>query len=148
MISTSPMDITAIDFLKVDREAGEYEYMLIIMDQSTRHAQAYATAKKSTKTTAEKLFNVFVLKFGTPNRILHGQGKKFQNKLFGELEKYFRIKRYRTTPYHSMYNGMFECFNSIVIQMLRTLSEKLEYKWKDSLNKLRYDYNCTKLSVT
>ena len=31
--------------------------------------------------------------------------------------------------------------------MFRTLSGKLKYKWKDSLNKLMYAYNCTKHSV-
>ena len=52
------------------------------------------------------------------------------------------------TPYHPMCNGMVERLNSTVIQMIRTLSEKLKYKWKDSLNKLMYAYNCTKHSVT
>ena len=83
--STSPMDIIAIDFLKVDRAAGGYEYILVIIDQFTRYAQAYATINKSAKTAAEKLFSDFVLKFGTPNRILHDQGKEFENKLFDEL---------------------------------------------------------------
>ena len=47
-----------------------------------------------------------------------------------------------------MGNGMVERLNSTVIQMLRTLSEKLKYKWKDSLSKLMYAYNCIKPSVT
>ena len=46
--STSPMaTLKAIDFLKVDRAAGGYEYILVIIDQLTRYAQAYATANKS-----------------------------------------------------------------------------------------------------
>ena len=119
--STSPMDMIAIDFLKVDRAAGGYEYILIIIDQFTRYTQAYATTNKSAKTAIEKLFNDFVLKFGTPYRILLDQGKEFENKLFDELKKYLGIKRCRTTPYHLMCNGMVERLNSIVIQMLRTL---------------------------
>ena len=71
--STSPMDIIAIDFFKVDREAGGYEYILVIIDQFPRYAQAYATTNKSAKTAAEKLFNDSALKFGTPNRILHDE---------------------------------------------------------------------------
>ena len=142
------MDIIAFDFLKVDRAAGGYEYILIVIDQFTRYAKAYATTNKSAKTATEKLFNGFVLKFGTPYRILHNQGKEFENKLFDELEKYFGIKRCRTTLYHSMCNGIGESLNSTAIQMLRTLSEKLKNKWKDSLNKLMYAYNCTEYSVT
>ena len=89
-----------------------------------------------------------MLKFGTLNRILHDQGKEFENKLFDKLEQHFGIKTLRTTPYHSMGNGMVERLNSTVTQMLRTLSEKLKYKRKDSLNKLMYAYNSTKHSVT
>ena len=65
-----------------------------------------------------------------------------------ELEKYFGSKTCRTTPYRPMANGMVERLNSKVIQTLHTLPEKLKYKWKDSLNKLLYVYNCTKHSVT
>ena len=79
-----------------------------------------------------------MLKFGTPNRILHDQVKEFKNKLFDELEKYFGIKRCRTTTYHPMYSGMVEHLNSTVIQMFPTLSEKSKYKWKGSLDKLTY----------
>ena len=73
------MDLIAINFLKVDRTAGGYEYILIIIDQFTRHGQAHATKSTSAKTAAEKLFNDFELKFGTTNRILHDQGKEFEN---------------------------------------------------------------------
>ena len=146
--STSLIDIIAIDFLRVDRAAGGYEYILVIIDQFTRYAQAYASTNKSAKTAAEKLFNDFVLKFGTPNRILHDQGKEFEKKLFDELEKYFGIKKCRTTLYHPMDNGMVKRLNSTVIQMLRTLAGKFKYKRKDSLSKLMYAYNCTKHSVT
>ena len=97
-------------------------------NQFTRYAEAYASTNKSAKTAAEKLFNDFVFKFGTSNRILHDQGKKFERKLFDELEKYFRIKRCRTAPYHPMCNDTVKRLNSTVIQMLCTLSEKLKYK--------------------
>ena len=66
--------LKAIDFLKVDRAAGGYEYILVIIDQLTRYAQAYTTANKSAKTTAEKLFDDLVLKFGTK------LGKKLKTK--------------------------------------------------------------------
>ena len=108
--------------------AGGYEYILVIIDQFTRFGQTYGTTNKPAKTAAEKLFNDFVVKFGTLNRILHNQEKEFENKLFNELETYFGIKICRTTPYHPMGNGMVERLNSTVIQTLRTLSENFKYK--------------------
>jgi len=146
--ATSPLDIVSLDFLKVDKSAGGYEYILVIVDQFTRYAQAYATRNKSSRTAAEKLFNNFVTKFGPPKRILHDQGGEFENNLFKELEKYYGIKKSRTTPYHPMCNGMTERLNSTIIQMLRSLPETAKSKWRESLDKLMFAYNCTRHAVT
>ena len=126
--ANAPMDIIAVDFLKVDRAAGGYEIILVVIDQFTRYAQAYATTNKPAKTVAQKIFNDFVLKFEIPNRILHDQGKEFENRLFDEQQKIFGIKKCRTTPYHPQCNGMVERLNSTLMQMLRTLSEKVKSK--------------------
>ena len=72
--SSAPMNLIAIDFLKVDKCSGGYEYILVIVDHFTRYTQAYATRNKSGRTVAEKLFNDFILRFGIPDRILHDQG--------------------------------------------------------------------------
>ena len=76
--------------------------------------------KQIRKNCCWNFFDTFVLKFGTLNRILHDRGKELKNILFDELEKYFGIQKCRTTPWHSMCNGMVRRLNSTVIQMLRT----------------------------
>ena len=81
------MNLITIDFLKVDKCSGGYEYISVVVDHFTRHTQAYATRNKSGKTVAEKLFNDFILRFDIPDRTLHDQGGEFENKLFKELEK-------------------------------------------------------------
>ena len=81
------MNLIAIDFLKVDKCSGGYEYILVIVDHFTRYTQAYATRNKSAKTASEKLVNDFILRFSVPDRILHDQGGKFKNKLFKKLKK-------------------------------------------------------------
>ena len=63
------------------------------------------TRNKEAKTAATKLFNDYILRFGTANKILHDQGREFENKLFIHLSKLCNIKRLRTTLYHPQCNG-------------------------------------------
>ena len=114
----------------------------------TRFAQAYPTRNKEAKTAANKLFNDFFLRFRFPAKILHDQGREFENKLFRELEKLARITKLQTTPYHPQGNGQTERFNKTLLGMLRTLSSSDKLNWKDSLNKMIHAYNTTRNSAT
>ena len=116
--SSGPMDIVGIDFLKVDKCSGGYEYILVITDHFTRYTQIYATKNKSARTAGSKLHNDFILCFGSPERILHDLRREFENELLRNLNKTFGISRLRTTPYHPMTNGLVERISSTLIQML------------------------------
>lgn len=148
IVTTLPFELVSIDFLHLDKCAGGYEYVLVIIDHFSRFAQAYATTSKSAKTVADKLFNDYALKFGFPKRIHHDQGGEFQNQLLAQLKQTSGVLGSRTTPYHPEGNGQVERFNRTLIQMLRTLTEKEKSNWKDSLNKLIFAYNCTRCEVT
>ena len=146
--STMPLELISIDFLHLERSIGGYEYILVIVDNFTRFAQAYPTRNKEAKTAADKLFNDFFLRFGFSDKILLDQGKEFENKLFHQLEKLMGIKRLRTTPYHPQGNGQTERFNKTILSMLRTLSDKEKLNWKDALNKMTHAYNSSRNSAT
>ena len=102
------MEVVAIDFLHLETSSGGYEYILLVVDQFSRYAQAYATRNKKGLTAAKHLYNDFVLRFGAPGNILHDQGKEFENGLFHELDRLMGIKSCRTTLYHPQCNGMVE----------------------------------------
>ena len=89
-----------------------------------------------------------VLRFGFPTKILHDQGREFENKLFHRLEKLSGITRLRTTPYHPQGNGKVDRFNRTLLHMFRTLPESQKHKCKDSLNKVVHVYNSSRNDAT
>ena len=114
----------------------------------TRFAQAYPTRNKSARTAADKLYNDCMLRFGFQARILHDQGREFENKLFHQLYQLCRMSRSRTTPYHRQSNGKAERFNQTLLSMLRTLPEEKKSNWHELVPKVVHAYNCTKSEST
>ena len=110
--SSEPMDIVETDFLKVDKCSGGYEYILVITDHFTRYTQIYATKKKSARTAASKVYNEFILRFGSPERILRDQGQESENKLFCNLTKTLGISKTSYHPISPNDNGLIEQMNS------------------------------------
>ena len=142
--SMAPMELVAIDYLHLDKSSSGHEYVLLIVDHFTRYAQSYPTKNKTASAAAKHLYNDFILRFGLPSKILHDQGKEFENNLFKKLEEFTGITKLRTTPYHPQTNGAVERMNSTLLQMLWTLPENQKSKWPEKLNKLTFAYNATK----
>ena len=87
IVTSSPLELICVDFLHLDTCSGGYEYLLVITDHFTRFSQAYPARNKSSTTAANIIFNNFICRFGIPSRILHDQGKEWENKIFEQLEK-------------------------------------------------------------
>ena len=101
IISTALFQLVSMDYVHLEPSSGGYLLTLVIMNHYTRLAQAYATRDKSAKTAADKLYNVFIMRFGFLETIHHDQGGEFENKLFYNLEKLSGIR----VQHHTTHRG-------------------------------------------
>ena len=145
--STAPFDMLSIHFLEHDSDGG-YHHVLVVTDHFTCFCQIYPTQNCSVKTTADKIFNDFVLRFGFPTRIHHDQGPEFESQLMRQLHKISGVKMSYTAPYHPMGNGQVERLNGTIINMLKNIAKEQKSRWYEHLNKLSFVYNCTRNDST
>ena len=117
--------------MHLDRSKGGYEYLLAAVDHFSKFVQAFPTKNKYGRAAADLLFNKYFLDLGFPKRILHEQGKEFDNKLFKRLSEITGVKLSRTTPYHTMGNGLCERMNRTIMNMLKTLPTTFKSNWKN-----------------
>ena len=142
-INSYPFELVSIDYCKLDRCKGGFEYALVCIDHFTKFVQMYPTKNKNGIAAADKIYNDLVLKYGFPTRIHHDQGKEFTNDLFKRLHQLSGTKQSQTTPYHPMGNGQTERMNRTMIEMLTALGEKEKKDWSKHLQKLSFAYNAT-----
>ena len=98
IVSTFPFEMVSIDYMKLDKCKGNFEYAMVVIDHFTKFVQIYATKNKSGLAAADKVFNNYILKYGFPRRIHHDQGPEFENELFTRLHQLTGICKSRTTP--------------------------------------------------
>ena len=86
IVTSTPFELISVYFVHLEQLSGGYEYILVIVDNFTRYAQAYPTRTKSAKVTAEKIFNDFILRFGFPinSTTIKGRGN-FENEHLQKL---------------------------------------------------------------
>ena len=143
-----PLELLCMDYLKLETSKGGFQYILVITDHFTRFAQAIPTKNQTAKTTADVLFNNFIVHYGVPAKIHSDQGAQFESNIIQELCKILNIQKSRTTPYHPMGNGLCERFNRQLLQMLGTLNNYQKHDWKSHIAPLVHAYNSFKQETT
>ena len=99
-ITTSqPMELVCIDYLTLETSKGGFQNILVITDNFTRYAQAFPTRNQRARTTAEVIFNNFIVHYGFPLRIHSDQGANFESQLIKQLCSIAGIKKKGQEPH-------------------------------------------------
>ncbi|XP_046346791.1 uncharacterized protein LOC124127440 [Haliotis rufescens] len=135
-------------FITLEPSKGGQQHVLVVTDHLTRYAKAYTTKNMTAKTTPEVFFNNFIIHYGISKRILSDQGANFTGNLMQEFCELLKINKSRTTPYHPMGNGICDCFNRTLCNLLGTLDQDRKKTRKAYIGPLVHAYNCTRHEST
>jgi len=95
--TTYPLELVCIDYLSLEPAKGVGN-ILVITDHFTKYALAVPTRNQTAKTTAEALFNEFIIHYGIPTRIHSDQGANFESELIRKLCILLNIKKSHKHP--------------------------------------------------
>ena len=101
-----PFELVCMDFLTLETSKGGFSNILVITDHFTKYALAIPTKNQTAKTTAEALYNNFILNYGIPTKLHIDQGSNFESEIIKELCQMTGITKTRTSIYHPMGNGL------------------------------------------
>ena len=148
LLAFRPLEVLAVDFVKVDKGRGGFEDVLIMTDVYTKFSQATPCKDQSAVTVARVLRDQWFTKFGIPTRLHSDQGRNFEGEIVRELCALYGIRKSRTTPYHPEGNAQAERFNRTLFGLIKSLDERDRYRWPDLISHLVFVYNATPHSVT
>ena len=148
LLAFRPLELVAIDFLKLDRGKGGFEDVLVMTDAYSKFAAAVPCRDQSAKGVARALRDNWFACYGVPDRIHSDQGKNFESHVIKELCKLYNITKSRTSGYHPAGNGQTERFNKTLCGLLRAVKPAERKRWPDMLVHVVFMYNSTPHSVT
>ncbi|GFO03173.1 Pol polyprotein [Plakobranchus ocellatus] len=103
-----PFERVMIDLVgPLQLSSDSYEYLLTLVEISTRWAEAVPLRRITVKDMTEALFSIFV-RLGFPKEIQSDRGQQFMSKLLAEFNSLCNIKHFVSTPYHPQTNGILE----------------------------------------
>ena len=118
-------------------------YILVVQDYFSKFVEAYGNPDQTTQTVADCLVTQWFYRYGTLLVIHTDQGRNYESVLFKELCKRLDISKTRTSRYRPQSNGLVECMNRTLRQLLgATVNEHGNY-WDEHLPNVVLAYRST-----
>ena len=143
------MQVVAVDILgPLPESESENSFVLVAGDYFTKWMEAYPIHNQEAETVARKLVDEMSCRFSPPEQLHSDQGRQFESGLIKEICNILRIKKTRTSLYHTQCDGLVEQFNRTLLDMLATTTKNHPFDWEDQLRKVCMAYNTSVHSST
>ena len=108
------------------------QYLLTIMDISTRFSKAIPIKKITSKIIIDK-FLLFISKFGLPHEVQSDQGSCFMSNQFKQSMQELGIKHITSSAYHPESQGALERYHQTLKSMLKKYCLENNVEWDNGI---------------
>ena len=108
------------------------QYILTILDPTTRYPEAFPLKNITTKTIVSKLTNLFT-NFGIAQDVQSDQGSNFTSDLFKAVLKELKITQTLSTACHPQTQGVLERCHHTLKSLLRKFCFEQDQEWDKAL---------------
>ena len=121
----------------------KYKHILVMVDSYSKWVELFPLRTQEATEVASVIFREVISRYGAMRSILSDRGQNFMSRLVQALAEMFDIKRYYTSPYHPMTNGLTESKNSYILQALRAYCKGQQDDWPELLPGIMMAYRST-----
>lgn len=133
----TPTPFRPFHTLHVDKISLEKSKFLSILDPFSKFAQLYKVNSNNSVEVVNALIQFFSA-HGTPEKIISDNGAEFNSALVKELLQLHKIEPHFISSQHPESNGAIERFHSTLIEHLRLLNLREEFKKEPTETKVKY----------
>ena len=131
-----------MDFVELDKTTDGNKYALVFQDYLSKWPEVYALPDRKAETVARCLLDL-IWQHGVPNRIIHDRAAEFLSDVLQETARLIGVKQLPTSGGHPQTDGLVECFNKTLKQMLSKVVNKRGQNWDKLLGAVLLAYRAT-----
>ena len=132
-VPTEPFTKIIIDIVgPLPKTKKGNQYILTIMDPTTRYPEAFPLKNITSRTIVSKLTTFFTT-FGIPQEIQSNRGTNFTSDLFKAVTTALGITQTLSTAYHPQSQGALERCHQTLKSLLRTFCYEKDREWDETL---------------
>ncbi|GJP55472.1 hypothetical protein CLOM_g14425 [Closterium sp. NIES-68] len=143
LVSKQPWQVVNLDFITgLPTTTSGHDAILVVIDKFSKMGHfipTHTTAR--TKETAQLFVRYIISQHGIPTTLISDRDPKFISIFWKELVSLLGTKLAMTSAYHPQADGLTECLNQIVEQLLPVACKDKISKWGLNLFVLEFAYN-------
>jgi transposase InsO family protein len=121
--------------------ANTHHYVLVIVDELTRYAEAYPLKNHTAETVSRVFLDHFMTRYGVPREILTDRGAEFVGEVFTIMCRNLKMRKLHTCAYRPQGNGANERVHQTLYTLLRNVCKEHPSNWRQYLPYAMYAYH-------